>query len=177
MDERTVADWQRRAGQHCQQGQQAIVEHAHVSSAQGQADELRAKDRKLVIWMGLALDAPSRFWLAGGVRVNRARALADRGLQQVRRGCPCVRGRLICTDGGQASPKSILRAVREKVQSTAGRGRCRLEVWPELGMATISKHTQNTRVVEVTRTITRGPLEKAPALLEKTLACQPSRRP
>ncbi len=172
LDERTVADWQRRAGKHCQQVHQAIVEQANVNPSQVQADEIRAKGRKLVIWMGMAIDATSRLWLAGVVSVSRDRELADRLLQQVRRCCHFVQGLLICTDGWKAYPNSILRAFREKVKRTAGRGRCCLEVWPDLCIATIIKHTKNKRVVEVIRTMTRGPLEKAQELLEQTAGCQ-----
>jgi transposase-like protein/IS1 family transposase len=172
LDERTVADWQRRAGKHCQQVHQAIVEQGKVSPSQVQAHEIRGKGRKLVIWMGLAIDASSRLWLAGVLSVSRDRHLADHLLQQVRRCCHFVQGLLICTDGWNAYPKSILRAFREKVKRTAGRGRCCLEVWPALCIATIIKHTKNKRVVEVTRTMTRGPLEKAQELLKKTAGCQ-----
>ena len=172
LDERTVADWQRRAGKHCQQVHQAIVEQGNLVTTQVQADEIRAKGRKLVIWMGMAIDATSRLWLAGVVSVSRDRELADRLLQQVRRCCHFVQGLLICTDGWKAYPNSILRAFREKVKRTAGRGRCCLEVWPDLCIATIIKHTKNKRVVEVIRTMTRGPLEKAQELLEQTAGCQ-----
>jgi hypothetical protein len=81
LDERTVAAWQRRAGKHCHQVHQAIIEQANVTPTQVQADEIRATGRKLVIWMGLAIDATSRLWLAGVVSVNRDRQLADRLLQ------------------------------------------------------------------------------------------------
>ncbi len=32
LDERTVADWQRRAGKHCQQVHQALVQHGQVDT-------------------------------------------------------------------------------------------------------------------------------------------------
>lgn len=172
LDERTVADWQRRAGKHCQQVHQAIVEAARVNTTQVQADEIRAKGRKLVIWMGLAIDATSRLWLAGVVSVHRDRQLADRLLQQVRRCCQRVAGLLICTDGWNAYPQSIVRAFRDKVKRTAGRGRCCLEVWPDLCIATIIKHTRKKRVVEVTRKLSLGTLEKAQNLLRLTIGCQ-----
>ncbi len=172
MDERTVADWQRRAGKHCQRVHQAIVEQAKVNPTQVQADEIRAKGRKLVIWMGLAIDATSRLWLAGVVSGNRDRQLADRLLQQVRRCCQRVQGLLICTDGWNAYPHSIVRAFRDKVKRTAGRGRCCLEVWPDLCIATIIKQTKKKRVVEVTRKLSWGTLEKAEHLLTLTAGCQ-----
>lgn len=172
LDERTVAAWQKRAGKHCQHVHQAIVEQGKVITSHLQADEIRAKGRNLVVWMGMAIDATSRVWLAGVVSVSRDRQLADRLLQQVRRCCHFVQGLLICTDGWNAYPKSILRAFREKVKRTAGRGRCCLEVWPALCIATIIKHTKKKRVVEVTRTLTRGPLERAQELLKKTAGCK-----
>ncbi len=120
LDERTVAAWQRRAGKHCQQVHQAIIEQANVTPTQVQADEIRAKGRKLVIWMGLAIDATSRLWLAGVVSVKRDRQLADRLLQQVRRCCQRVQGLLIGTDGWNASPKRLVRALRDQEQTGGG---------------------------------------------------------
>ncbi len=73
LDERTVADWQKRAGEHCQQVHHALVEQGKVKTHQVQADEIRAKGRKLVIWMGMAIDATSRLWMAGVVSVRRDR--------------------------------------------------------------------------------------------------------
>lgn len=172
LDERTVATWQKRAGNHCQQVHQSIVEQGKVAASHVQADEIRAKGRNLVIWMGMAIDATSRLWMAGVVSVDRDRQLADRLLQQVRRCCHFVQGLLICTDGWNAYPKSILRAFREKVKRTPGRGRCCLEVWPDLCIATIIKHTKKKRVVEVTRRLTRGSKEKAQELLQKTAGCK-----
>ena len=65
LDERAVADWQRRAGQHCQRTHAAPVEHGQVASTQVQADEIRAEGRQLIAWMALAMDATSRLWPAG----------------------------------------------------------------------------------------------------------------
>jgi hypothetical protein len=45
-------------------------------------------------------------------------------------------------------------------------------VWPDLCLATVIKRTQKKRVVEVTRKITRGPLDKAQELLKSTRGCK-----
>ena len=121
---------------------------------------IRAKGRKMVAWMGLAIDATSRLWRAGVVSIHRNRELADRLLREVRACCQGVRALLICTDGWNASANSILRVFREKVKKQAGPGRAGLAVWPELCIATAIKHTQKKRVVEITRKITWGTLEK-----------------
>jgi transposase-like protein/IS1 family transposase len=172
LDERTVVDWQKRAGKHCQEVHQAIVEQGKVDTHHIQADEIRAKGRKMVAWMGLAIDATSRVWMAGVVSLRRDRELADRLLHQVRACCQSVRALLVCTDGWNAYPKSILRAFREKVKKKEGPGRACLEVWPNLCIATVIKHTKKKRVVEVTRKITWGTIEKAQHLLKMTRGCQ-----
>src|SRR5439155_25507739 len=73
LDERTVASWRDRAGKHCQQIHQEIVEQGKVATSQVQADEIRAKGRKLIAWMGMAIDATSRLWMAGVVSPRRDR--------------------------------------------------------------------------------------------------------
>jgi hypothetical protein len=165
FDERTIADWQKRAGAHCQRLHRAIVEQGKVKSQHLQADEIRAKGRKMIIWIALAMDIPTRLWMAGTVSQHRDRVLIDRLFLQVRACCSLVHSLLVCTDGFAASPKSIMRAFREKVKKKSGRGRCCLEVWPDLCIATVIKRTQKKRVVEITRKRSRGVLEKAQDLL------------
>src|SRR5881275_1317946 len=90
LDERTVADWQKRAGEQCQRVHQAIVEQGQVKSHHIQADEIRAKGRKLIIWMALAMDVTTRLWLAGVVSTTRDRRLIDRLFHHVRACCQFV---------------------------------------------------------------------------------------
>ena len=66
------------------------------------------------------------------------------------------------------TPKSICRTFRDKVKETAGRGRCCLQVWSELCIATVIKRTEKKRVVEVTRKMTRGTHEQADRLLKES---------
>jgi len=60
LDERTVADWQKRAGKHCQQLHHALVEQGKVDAHHVQADEIRVKAGKMIAWMGLAIDVSTR---------------------------------------------------------------------------------------------------------------------
>jgi hypothetical protein len=62
-----------------------------------------------------------------------------------------------------------MRAFREKIKKTAGRGRAYLQIWPDLSIATIIKRTEKKRGVEVTRRMTRGTLEQATTLLQASL--------
>src|SRR6266436_8606174 len=166
VDERTVAEWQRRAGEHCQQVHHAIVEQGRVEAHHVQADEIRVKGYKMIAWMALAIDVPTRLWMAGVVSLQRDTALADHLLRQVRACCQGVGALLVCTDGWAAYPNSIKRAFREKVKKTAGRGRAALEVWPQLHIGTVIKRTEKKRVVEITRQMAHGLLDQAEQLLQ-----------
>src|SRR6266478_1427026 len=62
--------------------------------------------------------------------------------------------------------------ISRKGEKDSRRGRACLEVWPDLCIATVIKRTEKKRVVEITRKITRGPVEKAQELLKATKGCQ-----
>lgn len=168
LDERTVAAWRDRAGEHCQQIHEAIVEQEQLDLVHVQADEIRVKGRQMVAWMGLAMMVPTRLWLAGTVSLSRDKKLADALLSQVRRTALKLRPLLVLSDGWAAYPGSICRAFREKVKTTPGPGRACLQVWPTLHIGTVIKRTEKKRVVEITRTMARGLLESAEYLLARS---------
>ncbi|MBA2680944.1 MAG: DDE-type integrase/transposase/recombinase [Ktedonobacteraceae bacterium] len=168
LDERTVASWRDRAGHHCKRVHQTLVEQAVLDLGHVQADEIRVKGRRMTVWMGLAMMVSTRLWLAGVVSHTRDTGLADRLLAQVRRCCQAMRPLLVCTDGWAAYPGSIRRAFREKVKRTVGPGRSTLVAWPEILIATVIKHTQKRRVVEITRRMTQGTIERAQELLTQS---------
>jgi transposase-like protein len=168
LDERTVADWRDRAGKHCQQIHEAIIEQGQLDLVHVQADEIRVKGRKMVAWMGLAMMVSTRLWLAGTVSLSRDKGLADALLTQVRRTAKLLHPLLLLTDGWSAYPGSIRQAFREKIKATPGPGRACLQVWPDLHIATVIKRTEKKRVVEITRTMAHGCLERALALLAQS---------
>ncbi len=165
LDERTVADWRDRAGRHCQQVHQQIVEQGKLDLMHVQADEIRVKGCKMIAWMGLALMVSTRLWLGGVVQISRDRRLADRLMQQVRRSAQALRPLLLLTDGWKAYPGSIRRAFREKVKQTSGVGRASLQVWADLHIGTVIKRTKRKHVVEITRKMTHGLLAQTERLL------------
>src|SRR6266513_3677426 len=87
LDERTVAAWRDRAGVHCQNVHQAIVEQGQLDLIHVQADEIRVKGCKMIAWMGLAMMVSTSLWLGGVVSLTRDRNVADRLLAQVRSCC------------------------------------------------------------------------------------------
>ncbi len=130
LDERTVASWRDRAGNHCQEVHQAVVQQGQLDLVHVQADEIRVKGHQMIAWMGLAMMVSTRLWLGGVVSLTRDRSLADRLLTQVRSCCQPVFALLVSTDGWSAYPNSIRRSIRSKVKETAGRGRACLHIWP-----------------------------------------------
>jgi len=165
LDERTVADWRDRAGAHCHQVHQQMLEQGQLDLMHVQADEIRVKGCRMIAWMGLAMMVSTRLWVAGAIQLSRDRSLADRLLQQVRRCAASLRPLLVLTDGWNAYPGSIRRAFREKVKQTSGVGRACLQVWPELHIGTVIKRTQKKRVVEITRKMAHGLMAQAETLL------------
>lgn len=165
LDERTVASWRDRAGEHCEEVHQAIVVQPQLDLQHVQADEVRARGRGMVVWMAMALMVSTRLWLGGVVSAKRDRGLADRLLMLVRACAQPLRPLLICTDGWAPYPKSILRAFRQKVKG-AGKGRHRLEVWPELVIGRVVKHTKARHVVKVSHDLVRGSLRAVGSLLK-----------
>lgn len=154
FDERTVANWRDRMGQHCERVHHATAMQAKLEVGHVQTDEIRVKGRKQIFWMGLSLMVSTRLWLGGVVSPQRNRALAEALMQQV---AACARSMcavLICTDGWTAYPNAIRRAFRRKVKQL--RGAPRKVVWPQLAIGRMVKHTVAKRVVEVTRTIVHG---------------------
>ena len=84
LDERTVFAWQQKAGRHCEQVHQALVEQPR-DLVQVQADEIRVKlAKKVVIWMAMAIQVPTRLWLGGVLSTRRDQSLIDRLAQKVR---------------------------------------------------------------------------------------------
>jgi transposase-like protein len=165
LDERTIADWRDRAGSHCESVHQERIERGEIDLIHVQADEIRIKARGMIAWMGLAMMVSTRLWIAGDVSKTRDRHLTDRLMLQVRRSCKSLSTLLICTDGFAAYPKSIIRAFREKVKRTVGKGRCSLQVWPQIHIGTVIKRTVKMRLKEIVRQITHGTIEQAQDLL------------
>ena len=168
LDERTVASWRDRAGTHCQCVHQALIEQGKLDLIQVQADEIRVKGRSMIAWMGLTLMVSTRLWLGGAVSLTRDNALADRLMSQVRACAQASCALLICTDGWASYPGSIKRAFRDKVKRTAGPGRASFQVWPQLHIGTVIKHSVKKRVRSVTHQVSFGTWTGADLLLKRS---------
>jgi len=153
VDERTVADWVRRAGVQGQAVQEHVVEHPR-DLGQVQGDEIRVKKQGGVGWMALAMMVSTRLWLAGEVSEQRDMALIRRLIERVR-ACALHRPLLFCTDGLCSYIRAIRETFRDPVR-TGAHGRPRLRPWRHVCIAQGVKRYAQRRVVDVERRIVDG---------------------
>ncbi|HEY1353423.1 MAG TPA: hypothetical protein VGF67_27760 [Ktedonobacteraceae bacterium] len=156
LDERAVARWQERAGAHCHRVHEDQVMAGKLDLQHVQADEIRGKGWKMIPWIAMAMIVSTRLWLGGVVSLRRDRQFADALLQMVKACCQPLCALLVLTDGWAPYPGSIRRALRENVKGETGRGRCRLQAWPEIVIGTVLTKTVKKHVVEVIRRLTQG---------------------
>jgi hypothetical protein len=163
LDERTVMDWQERAGRHCQRVHEQLVQRprdlGHV-----QADEIRVKGQGKVVWLAMAIMVSTRLWLGGVIASQRDERLIL-SLVQIIRQCALARPLLICVDGFIAYVRTVQLVFRTPLPN-GKRGRPWLIHWSDIHIGQVVKRYQGKRVVDVTRRMAQGCLEKALALLE-----------
>lgn len=164
FDERTVARWQNKAGQHCQEVHQRLVESAPRDLGQVQADEIRVKlQKRLVVWMALAIAVSTRLWLGGAISPHRDKTLIAR-LVAVVKSQALRRPLLLVTDGFSTYIAAWQKAFRTPVH-TGRRGRPALVAWPELVIGQVIKQYQKRRVASVLHRLVTGRQEQLARLL------------
>jgi transposase-like protein len=167
LDERTVADWYTKSGQHGRNVHQHFLRTQPVDLGHVQADELYAKRVGGRSWMALALAVPTRLWLGGVCSPVRDLPLIQRLVSMVRLAWVPGQALLICVDGLASYPSAFWRAFREKVLTgRVGRPSYRLPGCVFLGQV-IKKHS-GRRLVEVVRRVLWGSREQVVEQLHKT---------
>lgn len=162
LEERTVSDWQKKAGGHCEQIHHVLVEQPR-DLRQVQADEIRVKfAKKLVVWMAMAIQVPTRLWLGGVLSARRDQSLIDRLAQKVK-ACALPRPLLLATDG-LASYVSAWKKVFRTPVRTGKRGRPLLSTWPGVVIGQVIKRHRAKRLVEVEARLVAGSSEEREAL-------------
>jgi transposase-like protein len=136
LDERTVAAWQARAGQHAAAVHERYVQPLDLG--QVQADEMRIKlQGQRVVWVAMALMVSARLWLGAVVSERRDRALIQRLADLVRHWVLPL-PLYITFDGLAAYPDAFERAFSDPQPSP--RGRSTRQVWACLTLAQVVKH-------------------------------------
>jgi transposase-like protein len=164
LDERTVFAWQHKAGRHCEQVHETLVEQPR-DLVQVQADEIRVKlARKVVIWMAMAMQVPTRLWLGGVLWVRRDQSLIDRLAAKVK-ACALPKALLLVTDGLASYVSAWKKTFRTSVP-TGKRGRPRLVALPGVVIGQVIKRHHAKRLVEVDARLIQGEEPQRQALSE-----------
>jgi transposase-like protein len=163
VNERTVQDLERSAGQHCQDVHEHLVEQPR-DLGQVQADEIRVKIQGAILWMAMALEVSTRLWLGGVLDTSRNTGLLMALIEKVRRSALC-RPLLFCVDGCQTYLGAIRRVFREPIPTG---GRPRLRPWDGIYIAQVVKQYARKRIVGVKRRIVQGTQEQIDWLLDQT---------
>ncbi|MCW5851425.1 MAG: IS1 family transposase [Anaerolineae bacterium] len=164
LDARTVARWQQRAGDHCQQVHERLVLGTPQDLGQVQADELRVRRQRGIVWLASAIAVPTRLWLGGAVRQRRDTDLVTALAQQIR-ACALCRPLLVVFDGFVAYVAAFQASFRSPLP-TGQRGRPPWVAWPDMALGQVVKHTVQRRVTGVERRVVQG----TPDLVERLLA-------
>jgi transposase-like protein len=165
LDERTVAAWQHKAGQHAQRFHQLHVQQGQIDAQHVQADELYVKMVGRKLWLALALAVPTRLWLGGVLSRHRDRRLITSLVVMVR-SCLQSLAILVCVDGLASYVRAFLSVFRHKVQGA--RGRPRLVVEAGLLIGQVIKRYRGRRLTATLRRVVRGSLEAIQAVLRRT---------
>ena len=166
FDERTVAAWLRRSGQHCRKVHEHLVEQGQVDVQHCQADELWVKLVGLRVWMAMAMATPSRLWLGGCVSPRRDLNLITRLVERVRAAArhPAI---LVCVDGLSSYVTAFGNVFRRPIH-TGRRGRPRWVEEEGLMLAQMIKRRLRRCVVSVERRVVRGTAEAVAQVLAAT---------
>jgi len=163
LDERTVRNWLKRSGEHCEKvHQQTMNEHA-LELGQVQADEIKAKTQGKSVWIALAMQVSNRLWLGGAVSYGRNKALLKSLADQIRAWALC-RPMLLAVDGLNAYVKVFQAAFRSPFKEHRGRGRPKLISWPDIAIVQVIKQ-RSQGDFSITRNIAQGSVDLVARLL------------
>lgn len=161
LDERTVADWQQRAGEHCQQVHEHLLRQP-LDLGHVQADEIKVKSQSGTLWLAMAIMVSTRLWLGGVVSQRRDMALIQHLLQQVRKVALC-RPLLISVDGLASYIKATQRAFRSPLH-TGKQGRPAMIAWSDIAITQVVKRCRQGQL-SIERRIAQGCERQVQSLL------------
>jgi transposase-like protein len=167
LDERTVASWQAKAGEHCQSVHRHHLQTRKIDLGHVQADELYARRQGGRSWVAMALAVPTRLWLGGVVSPIRNMDLIQKLVDMVRLAWLPGTALLVCVDGLVSYVGAFWVAFRQKVY-TGKRGRPPYRLPEGIWLAQVVKSYSGRRLSEVVRRVVWGSLEQVMAQLRGT---------
>lgn len=167
LDERTVRAWQQRAGQHCQNVHEHLVESRALDLQHLQADEIKVKTQTGTFWMALAVMVSTRLWLGGVVSPKRDLDLIQSLADKVRAIALC-RPLLLAVDGLSSYVTAFRTAFRSKFPRERGEtGRCKMVSWPDIAIVQVVKQRAEG-LLTIERRIVQGGKELVERLINAT---------
>lgn len=167
VDERTVATWQSKAGQHAKALHEHVVGQGQVDLGQVQADELYVKTQCGTVWVATAISVFSRLFLWGAIAPQRDEKLVTQVVAHVRRCAKPGQPILWAVDGFQAWTTAVLKVFRDP-QHTGRPGRPRLLIWPDLHIVQVVKQYSQRHISGIERRLRHGCLARAQAIMLMT---------
>jgi hypothetical protein len=156
IDERTIAAWARKAGTHCRQVHEHLIEAGQVTARVIQADELWVKLVGRKVWQAMAMVAESRLWLGGVISTTRDRHLIRALVLRVHR-CLARYDITVCVDGLASYVTAFLRIFQRKLSpATPRRGAWRKVVEAGLRIGQVVKRYTGKHVSGVDERGARG---------------------
>jgi transposase-like protein len=164
FDERTVKEWWRRAGEHCQAVHEHIVGQSELDLEQVQADEIKVKTQMGTLWLAMAMMVSTRLWLGGVVSQHRDLSLIRALVAQVRAVALC-RPLLVAVDGLASYVTAFQQAFRSPVPRFGRMGRRKLRAWSELALVQVVKQRRQGHM-NIERRIVQGTQAMVTRLIE-----------
>ncbi len=163
LDVRTVRSWLLKAGLHCQNVHEHIVQSQTIDLEQVQADEIKVKTQGGTIWMALAMMVSTRLWLGGAVSPHRDKKLIRALAEQIRKMALC-RPLLLAVDGLASYVKAFRRVFRTPCREGKN-GRPRMVVWQDIAIVQVVKK-RTAGSFQITRRIVQGCAQQIAALIQ-----------
>ncbi len=161
IDERTVADWQKKAGKFSKKVQETVVCNGKVALGQVQVDEICVNAQgKKKIWVATGMDVFSRLFLWGEVSTRRDKKLIERVMFGIREtASSTIAPILFAVDGFAAYPNTIIKVFHTK-ERTGRRGRPRHITWPNLHIVQVVKSRSGYKLKGIARRLVHGCLHQ-----------------
>lgn len=164
VSEKTVRDWAKRAGEHCEGVHEQTVMRQHWDLQHIQADELKVTTQMGIVWVALVMMVSTRLWLGGKVDAIRGKDLI-RGCLHYAARCALCRPLLLAVDGLNMYAKAVAKVFRSRQQLPGDRPRW--FVWQGIVITQVIKKRGGKRG-HIERIVLQGDEQLATALRKQS---------